>query len=601
MTDTQADLTFAALRQAYLAGSCTPRELILDRRRQALAQSDYNAWIYLLDEAELEVYLQRLESVAVADLPLYGVPFAIKDNIDLAGVPTTAACKEFAYTPKQSARVVELLIEAGAVPLGKTNLDQFATGLVGVRSPYGEVKNSFNTDYISGGSSAGSAVAMGLGQVAFALGTDTAGSGRVPAVLNNLIGHKPTRGLLSNRGLVPACKSLDCISVFAFTAADAAAVLDVAASYDAQDSYSRSNPYYNRRRYLQADVTAPFRFGVPDELDFQDNPETEQLFTQAIAALSAMGGEAVTVPVAPFLEAAKLLYEGPWVCERWLATEGVEPTVMLPVIREILAGAEGKTATDAFRAQYRLADLKRSCDDLMSDLDVLLTPTMPTVYTRAELAEQPIARNSINGTYTNFVNLLDYSATAIPVGFTASGVPWGVTLVAPAFADVRLLSYAGALQRRFDLPVGGSGRSLPAPEPAAAAPVAQRVDVVVCGAHLDGQPLNWQLVERGAFLRRRTRSAPHYQLYALADGKRPAMVRVAEGGQAIEVEVWSVPVEAFGSFVAGIPEPLGIGKVELDDNRWYCGFICEYSGLEGAKNISQFGAWRAYLAATKPA
>lgn len=590
------NLSLEALKQSYTSGARSPRELILELRQQAESQAEYCAWIYLLDEAELEVYFRKLDNCSPDSLPLYGVPFAIKDNIDLAGVPTTAACMEFAYTPSESAFVVELLIQAGAVPLGKTNLDQFATGLVGVRSPYGEGRNSFNPEYISGGSSAGSAVAMGLGQVSFALGSDTAGSGRVPAVLNNLVGHKPSKGLLSNRGMVPACKSLDCISIFALTAADAATVLDVAATYDPGDSYSRQNPWYNRSRYLDGAPAAGFRFGVPDVLDFQGDAETEKLFWLAVEKFKALGGEAVSVAIAPFLEAAKLLYEGPWVCERWLATEGVDPAVMLPVIRDIIAPAEAKTGIDAFRAQYRLAELKRECDTAMAAVDFLLTPTMPTIYTRAELAEQPIARNSINGTYTNFVNLLDYSATAVPVGFTPSGVPWGVSLVAPAFQDVRLLSYVGALQHVLDLPLGGSGHRLPAGPPSGTAALTGRVDVVVCGAHLDGQPLNWQLVERGAFLKAKTRSAPCYQLYALADGKRPAMLRVEAGGAAIEVEVWSMPVENFGSFVAAIPEPLGIGKVQLENNDWCSGFICDYAGLKGAKNITDLGSWRAYLA-----
>lgn len=595
MTGEFFNLSLPALREAYLSGAASPREIILALRNQAEAQSDYCAWIYLLDEAELEPYLKRLDELSPETAPLYGVPFAIKDNIDLAGVPTTAACEAFAYTPTDSAFVVDLLLEAGAIPLGKTNLDQFATGLVGVRSPYGEGKNSFNPDYISGGSSAGSAVATGLGQVSFALGTDTAGSGRVPAVLNNLIGLKPSCGLLSNSGLVPACRSLDTISIFALTAQDAAAVFDVVTVYDEADSYSRENPYYNRGRYLAGSLPA-FRFGVPDQLDFQGNAETGQLYQKAIDTLVQLGGEPVTVVIDPFLRAAKLLYEGPWVCERWLATEGVDPADMLPVIREIIGAAPAKSGIDAFRAQYQLADLKRQCDNSMAELDFLLTPTMPTIYTRAELAEQPIARNSVNGTYTNFVNLLDYSAVAVPVGFTDCGVPWGVTLVGPAFDDMRLLSFVAAVQRKLDLPLAAGPHRLPAAVEGIK-PVPDTVDVVVCGAHLDGEPLNWQLVERGAFMKAKTHSAPCYQLYALPDGKRPAMVRAKSGGGAIEVEVWSLPVDSFGSFVAAIPGPLGIGKVELADGGWYSGFICEFDGLQGAVNITEYGGWRAWLAA----
>lgn len=600
-TVTIHNLSLPALKSAYLRGDITPRSLLRDLLAQARRQREYNAWIRLLDEAELEPYLSALEAHSPETLPLYGVPFAIKDNIDLARVPTTAACPDFAYTPKASATVVDLLLAAGAVPLGKTNLDQFATGLVGTRSPYGEGKNSFNPDYISGGSSAGSAIATALGQVSFALGTDTAGSGRVPAVLNNLVGHKPTRGLLSTRGVVPACRTLDCVSIFALSCEDAATVLDIAAWYDAHDPYSRHNVFSNRRRYFNSSDCGPFRFGVPADPDFQGDEETRALFFDSVHRLQSLGGECVSLDFEPFLEVARLLYEGPWVSERALATRDVRPDSMLPVIRQILAGAEGKTAADAFAAQYRLAELKKRCDALIQEFDFVLTPTCPRFYTRAEMAEQPIAHNSALGIYTNFVNLLDYCATAIPVGFTRSGVPWGVTLFTAAFEDVRLLGFANALHRSRRLPLGATGRApalAPAtPKPAVPPSMASTIEVVVCGAHLHDQPLNWQLTERGGRLLECTTSAPCYQLYALPDGRRPAMVRDESDGAAIEVEVWSLPQDCFGSFVAAIPAPLGIGKVELADGRWLCGFICEAAGLAGAQNISRYGGWRSWLAA----
>ncbi|CAA0126258.1 Allophanate hydrolase [Halioglobus japonicus] len=591
------NLSLQALQTAYASGDVTPRQLIGQLLAQARRQSEYNAWIHLLDEAELEPYLLALEAQDSHNLPLYGVPFAIKDNIDLAGVPTTAACPDFAYTPTEHAAVVSTLIAAGAVPLGKTNLDQFATGLVGTRSPYGEGKNSFNTDYISGGSSAGSAIATALGQVSFALGTDTAGSGRVPAVLNNLVGHKPTKGLLSTRGVVPACRTLDCVSIFALSCDDAAVLLDIAGSYDAEDPYARPNTFYNRQRYFDTAGGRRFRFGVPAELDFQDDAGTRALFTESVERLKALGGEAVTVDFDPFLETARLLYEGPWISERALATQDVDPASMLPVINEIIAGAEGKTAADAFAAQYRLATLKRHCDSLLEDLDFVVTPTCPRFYTRAEMAEQPIVNNSLLGTYTNFVNLLDYSATAVPVGFTECGIPWGVTLFSAAFKDIRLLGFAGLLHRDCQLPLGATGHTPLPPSAGTTAAVADRIDVVVCGAHLQGQPLNWQLTERGAQLVSKSSSSAHYQLYALPDGKRPAMVRNEVDGTAIEVEVWSMPHSNFGSFVAAIPAPLGIGKVELADGAWLSGFICDGFGLAGAKDISAYGSWRSWLAA----
>jgi len=588
-------LSLGALQASYKRGDFTPRELVTALSAQATAQSDYNAWIYLLNAAELEPYLVALEGHDTQSLPLYGVPFAIKDNIDLVGIPTTAACPDFAYVPDESAAVVSALISAGAIPLGKTNLDQFATGLVGTRSPYGEGKNAFNPDYISGGSSAGSAIATALGQVSFALGTDTAGSGRVPAVLNNLVGHKPTKGLLSTRGVVPACRTLDCVSLFALTCEDAAHLMECAAAYDQADPYARPNTFYNRLRYFSTNAPGHFRFGVPAELDFQGDSETQALFDESVQRLESLGGEAVSLAFEPFLETARLLYEGPWVSERWLATQGVDRNAMLPIIREIIDGAEGKTAADAFAAQYRLAALKRECDALLKDLAFVLTPTCPRFYTREEMSQQPITNNSVLGTYTNFVNLLDYSATAVPVGFTECGVPWGVTLFSAAFDDIKLLSFAGRLQRDCGLPLGATEhrRGLDAVVPTAS--FAEIIEVVVCGAHLQGQPLNWQLTERGGQLIQSTHSSPQYQLYALADGKRPAMVRNETKGTAIEVEVWSLPHSSVGSFVAGIPAPLGIGKVELADGRWLSGFICDEFGLAGALNISRYGGWRAWL------
>lgn len=596
MSVTIQNLSLSALQKAYVDGIATPRQLILKLREQAVDQSDYNAWIHLLSEQELEPYLSALEKGCSTTLPLYGVPFAIKDNIDLAGVPTTAACPDFSYVPEQSAALIDLLIEAGAIPLGKTNLDQFATGLVGTRSPYGEGKNSFKPDYISGGSSAGSAIATGLGQVSFALGTDTAGSGRVPAALNNLVGLKPSKGLLSTRGVVPACRTLDCVSIFALNCDDAAFIFDVAAQYDEKDSYARKNHYANRSRYYgPAGVKEAFSFAVPSELDFQGNPETERLFHESVAHFEAAGGVASPIDFQPFLAVAKLLYEGPWVAERWLATKSVDTKSMLPVIETIIKGAEGATAADAFSAQYQLAALKKQCDALMSGFEFVLMPTMPTFFTRAQMAENPIVLNSTLGTYTNFVNLLDYTATAVPVGFTDCGVPWGVTLLGQAFEDIHILNYCQLLQHSCKLPMATGKHPLPAIKPNSGAPVNDHVEVVVCGAHLEGQPLNWQLQERGSFLLEKTSSSDNYKLYVLSDGKRPGMVRSATGGAAIDVEVWSMPVANFGSFVAGIPAPLGIGKVELASGRWVSGFICDAYGLDGAQDITELGAWREWV------
>jgi allophanate hydrolase len=594
MTDI-VDLRIAAVHEAYVNGSETPETLIAKLRNQALNQSDFNAWIYLLSEAELQVYFDALKHKPMTELPLWGIPFAIKDNIDLEHIPTSAGCEAFTYTPNKSATVVELLIKAGAIPLGKTNLDQFATGLVGARSPFGEGKNVFNPDFISGGSSAGSAIATALGQVTFALGTDTAGSGRVPAAFNNLIGHKPTKGLLSTSGVVPACKSLDCVSIFALTTEDAAQVLEVATCVDGNDPYSRKNTAFNTLPYWSDEMPKAFHYGVPDQLDFDGDTEAEAFFHQACKQLEALGGQPVTLVFEPFMSAARLLYEGPWVAERAWATRDVNRDDMLPVIQDILATTQNFQVTDVFAAQYKLQTLKHICDHEMDKVDLVVTPTTPTCYSRAELAEQPIALNSRLGTYTNFMNLLDYTATAIPVGRLGSKVGWGVTLFGPAFSDMRLLSVAGALQRHLNLPLGATPyRLAPSAKPGRVAP-GNTVDVVVCGAHLAGQPLNWQLLDRGATFKLLTRTTPGYALYALPDGKRPALVQ-KENGSAIEVEVWQMPMAEFGSFVAGIPAPLGIGKVTLESGASAPSFICEEGGIAGARDISQFGGWRGWLA-----
>lgn len=594
------DLRLPTLRAAYREGRATPRQLIAELRDQAAALNpDYHLFIHLLSMAELEPYLAALDGQSPEQLPLYGIPFAIKDNIDLAGIPTTAACPAFAYTPAESATLVRRLVELGAVPLGKTNLDQFATGLNGTRSPYGECPNSVLPEFPSGGSSAGSSLAVALGVVSFALGTDTAGSGRVPAALNNLVGLKPSKGLLSNHGLVPACRTLDCITFFTATAAEASELLALSARHDPRDAYSRSNPAWNDAGAFGR--PRPFRFGVPRpaELEFFGCTEGPALFAQAIEQLRGIGGTPVEIDFAPFLETARLLYEGPWVAERYsVAGELIErdPQAVLPVIRAVLEKAPGAGAVELFRAQYRLQELKARCDAIIADLDCVLTPTIGRPVTLDELHAEPVLRNSQLGYYTNFMNLLDYAAVALPGAFMANGLPWGLTLFGRAFTDQYLLGLGDALQRHTALPLIG-GNALATPAPAALARN-DRARLVVCGAHLDGLALNWQLRQRGARLLEATRSAPVYKLYALAGGPplRPGMLRVAEGGAAIEVEVWELPSAELGSFLTGIPAPLGLGKVELADGRWETGFICDAWGLAGAEDISRFGGWRAWLA-----
>jgi allophanate hydrolase len=597
------DLSIATLRARYASGAFGPTALIEALLPALHGDDTHRVWIHRLSADALRERARALEARGpTADQPLWGVPFAIKDNIDLAGVPTTAACPAFTYTPSRSASVVQRLLDAGAIALGKTNLDQFATGLVGVRSPYGACRNAFDPAYVSGGSSSGSAVAVALGLASFSLGTDTAGSGRVPAAFNHLIGHKPSLGLLPSTGAVPACRSLDTLSIFARTAGDAQRVLAVTAGFDADDPFSRAAEPYG----FDFGDGRPFRFGVPRAADLAwfGNADYPALFDATLARLTALGGTAVEIDLAPFFEAARLLYEGPWVAERYTAIRNffdAQPDALHPVTREITGRARTWLAADAYAAQARLRALQRVCDLAWREVDVIVTPTAPTHWTIAEVEADPIATNAKLGTYTNFMNLLDYAATAVPAGFTSRGLPFGVTCFAPAHRDVPLLHLADRLQRAATATAGARGVALPPPEPALPdAPfVSGIVEVAVCGAHLSGLPLNPQLVSRGARLVRPVRSAPVYRFVALPGGppKRPGMVRVDDGtGGAIEMEVWALPAREFGSFVAGIPAPLGIGTVQLDDGSSVQGFVCEAAALAGAEDITALGSWRAYLA-----
>jgi allophanate hydrolase len=588
-----------------------------DRRR---------VWIERVPRERVLGYARALESRSIDDLPLYGIPFAIKDNIDLAGLPTTAGCAPFAFTPDRSATVVQRLIDAGAIPLGKTNLDQFATGLVGTRSPYGACHNSFDARFIPGGSSSGSAVAVATGQASFSLGTDTAGSGRVPAGFNNLIGLKPSLGRLSTRGVVPACRSLDCVSIFALTAADAAAVLDAAEGWDAEDPYSRT---------LGNAVISGRRFGVPrpGQLQFFGDTDYARLFDSSLARLESAGGIRVEIDFEPFLDAARLLYEGPWLAERYAAVGPFmesHPGALLPVTAQIIAAGKTPSAVQAFEAAYRLKALQRASEAAWSQVDLIVTPTAGTVYSIAAVEAEPIRLNATLGYYTNFMNLFDLAGVAVPAGFRDDGLPFGVTLIGPRSSERALLLLADGLHRTSVRTLGATPWPLPAPasppEPAAAststaapasgspspslsaAPLAAppagpiglaagHFALAVCGAHMQGLPLNHQLRDRGAYFIERTRTSPNYRLLALPGGPphRPGLIRVASGGAAIEVEVWALPTEHWGSFVAGIPAPLGVGRVELQNGAQVSGFICEGYAAAGATDITASGGWRAYL------
>ncbi len=590
------NLTIDALSSAYRNDEITPEELIQQLRLKAEKQK--NVWIHLLSESETAPYLSALKSKNPEECPLWGVPFAIKDNIDLAGIPTTAACPEFSYIAEKSAHVVEQLIAAGAIPLGKTNLDQFATGLVGTRSPYGATANSFDKNYISGGSSSGSSVVTATGMVTFALGTDTAGSGRIPACFNNLVGLKPSIGLLSASGVVPACRSLDCVSIFSLTADDARTVFLVAADFDDSDSYARPNPIANQGI---VEIGREFSFAVPlpEQLAFFGSDSYQAAYVEAISDLEEIGGTKVETDFSPLFDAAKLLYEGPWVAERYLATKEIienNPSAMMEVTHKIIAGGANPKATDAFTALYQLRAAKQLSDKLVASVDVLVTPTAGRHFTLEEIEQEPIARNSQLGYYTNFMNLLDFAAIAVPTSFTTQKMPFGITLFSSAMTDQKLLSLAKRIQDANKLPLGATNIPYTVVEDNLE-PSLGYIDVVVCGAHLSGMVLNHQLTERGAFLKQVTETSAQYKMFAVPGSvERPAMIRDENNGYSFAVEVWTMPIREFGSFVYGIAQPLGIGKVELASGEYVTGFIAEGYAEDLGKDISKFGGWRKYKA-----
>jgi allophanate hydrolase len=585
-------LDIANLERLYATGETTPEQVVREVYARIAARGDRPDWITLVAE---DVAVARARNAPPG--PLRGIPFAVKDNIDVAGLPTTCACPAFAYTPERSATVVSLLEAAGAILIGKTNLDQFATGLNGTRSPYGIPASAFDADYISGGSSSGSAVAVAAGLVSFALGTDTAGSGRVPAAFNNLVGLKPTKGLISTQGVVPACRTQDVVSILALTVADAAKVAAVACQYDEADAYARvaAPPF--------AVEGAPnnLRVGVPEgPLPFFGDTAYESLYRAAIDRMAGLGAEIVTIDYAPFAQAAAMLYAGPWVAERLAAVEDLadnDPGAIHPAVRGLLLGARAKTAVEAFKSFYALEALIRASAHEWAKMDLMLLPTAGTTFTIADMLAEPVKRNTDLGAYTNFVNLMDLAALAVPAGFRPDGIPFGVTLIGPALSDGMLACVGDALHRSLaEAPIGATGASLSATPPVTAA-TKKAIAVAVVGAHLSGQPLNGQLVERNARLLETACTAAGYRLYALADTAppKPGLVFDGSGPGGIEVEIWEMDEAAFGGFVAGIPAPLGIGTVTLVDGRSVKGFLCEAHAIQGAQDITAFGGWRAWL------
>lgn len=579
------DLRISSLLNAYRNHELSPQAVINESLRR-IENAPSSIWISRESSEQLEAYLKELESHSPEDLPLYGIPFAVKDNIDLEGLPTTAACPDFSYRPKRSAFIVERLVELGAIPLGKTNMDQFATGLVGVRSPYGAIPNRFAPEYISGGSSSGSAAALAYGLCSFSLGTDTAGSGRVPVAFNNLIGIKPTRGLLSTSGVVPACRSLDCVSIFALDNSDARYLLSLAAAEDLEDDYSRAAPW-NIPNGKAERLPENWTFGVPEnsELDFFENEDFRKAFDKAVSIFEKAGGKKVSISFSPFLEAARLLYEGPWVFERYEAVgKFIEehPDSIHPVTRSIIAPKRIPHPSEVFTGFHLLQGKKKIADREFSKVDVLLTPTAGTIYRTEEVEKDPIRLNSNLGYYTNYMNLLDYSALAIPAGFSNSSdpavtrFPFGVTIVGKAFDDFKLLDVAEKVAPLFK----------------------SKIVFAVCGAHLKGEALHDE-ISHAEFLES-ARTAPEYRMFAISDGKIQKPAILAGGKNDFYVELYAMNAADFGKFVAQIPAPLGIGKIKLSDGRFVSGFIGDSSILESAEkfsvqDISGLGDWRKYI------
>lgn len=590
--------TVAEILAAHRAGTLSPAQTVARSFQRIRDHNDPAIFISLRDEKQALAEAEALAAKDALQLPLYGVPVAVKDNIDVAGLPTTAACPAFSYSPSRDATAVARLRAAGAIVIGKTNLDQFATGLVGVRSPYGIPNNPLRGDLIPGGSSSGSAVAVSAGLVPLALGTDTAGSGRVPAMLNNIVGLKPSLGLISTAGVVPACRTLDCVSVFSLGVDDAMAALNVLAGPDSADPYSRDRPL--------AQVSAfprHLRLGVPrsGQLIFFGDRAAEAAFADALKRWTSLGATLVEFDLEPFYETARLLYEGPWVAERYLVIRDLlasSPDAIHPVTREITIAGAGPSAADTFAALYRLQALRKIAGRTFAGIDAMVLPTAPTAYSIAQVLANPIELNSRLGTYTNFANLLDLCGLALPAAIRPDDIPFGITLLAPAGQDAQLASIGRVFHADTRLPMGAG--SLPQPRLAAlpSGVSGDEIAIAVVGAHLSGMALNGELKALGGRLLEAARTAADYRLYALATTPpKPGMLRVEAGtGSAIELELWALSAAAFGNFVAAVPPPLSIGTIRLADGRGIKGFIVEAADVDGAREISAFGGWRAFMA-----
>ncbi|WP_224702102.1 allophanate hydrolase [Devosia aquimaris] len=599
---TSGSLDLTTLTEAYATGALTPTQVISAIYDRIDARGEDHVWIHLVSRADALAAAAALEAEGYDGRPLWGIPFSVKDCNDIIGLPTTNALPEGAYVADSSGQAITRLFDAGAILIGKTNMDQFGIGLVGMRTPYGACSSVFNPDYISGGSSSGSAVSVAAGLASFSIANDAAGSGRVPAAFNNIVGIKPTPGLVSN-----ACvsgggcvKTIETLSVFALTVEDGMAVTRLIAGYD--PSYPFSRPEADDVPLVPVPPPAAFKFGIPkgDALRFFGDAEAERLFGEAVARAEAMGGTAVPVDFTPFEETQRILYEGPWISERALSLDAVlarHGEAIHPVTRQILSKSGGFTALDTFAAIHRIAELKRDTRAVWDEIAVLMVPTTPTIYSKAEIAADPIALNARLGIYTNFVNLMGLCGVAVPNGFRADGLPQGVTFLAPGFAEARAAGIAAAFHRRTGLNLGAFDNPYPGETANDVLPAGYRALAVV-GAHMSGMPLNVELVERGGILLRKARTSPDYRLFALSTTPpKPGLVRSSGEGGSIDLEIWALPLAGFGDFIDRIPAPLGVGKVTLDDGSQVTGFLCEAAAVEGQEDITRFAGWRAYRAA----
>ncbi len=590
--------TIAEIVAAHRAGAMTPAQTVARAYQRIRDHNDPAVFISLREEKDAVAEAEALAKKDSAQLPLFGVPVAVKDNIDAAGLATTAACPAFSYMPAHDSTAVARLRAAGAIVIGKTNLDQFATGLVGVRSPYGIPGNPMRGDLIPGGSSSGSAVAVSAGLVPLALGTDTAGSGRVPAMLNNIVGLKPSLGLISTSGVVPACRTLDCVSIFTLNVDDAMTALAAMAAPDAADPYSRNRPLAQMTGF-----PAKLRLGVPrdGQLIFFGDRASEQAYDDALQRWTSLGASLVGFDLEPFYETARLLYEGPWVAERYLVIRDLlasAPEAIHPVTREITIAGARLSAADTFAALYRLQALRKVADRAFENIDALVLPTAPTAYSTAQVLANPVELNSRLGTYTNFVNLLDLCGLALPAAIRPDDIPFGITLLAPAGQDAQLASIGRVFHADTGLAMGARSLAQPPLATLSTKLNGDEIAIAVVGAHLSGMALNGELKALGGRLLEATTTAPDYKLYALSTTPpKPGMLRVAAGtGTPIAVELWALSAASFGKFVAAIPPPLSIGTVRLDDGRGIKGFLVEAVDVGAARDISAFGGWRAFMA-----